>query len=68
MSHERSPGDQSEMAMGGAFGRNEKKSSFVQLCLPVKGEKIKCWWLDVNGAEAGLGTILVLCLDIPRYK
>lgn len=69
MSHERSPGDRSVMAMGGAFGRNERKSSFTQLRLAaVEGEKIRYWWLDFNGAEAGLRTIPVLYLDIPRYK
>lgn len=33
MSHERRPGGQSVMAMGDAFGRNERKSSFTQLHL-----------------------------------
>lgn len=59
-------------AMGGAFGRKERKSSFTQLhvsCLAAEeGEKIRYWWLDFSGADAGLRTILVLYLDIPRCK
>lgn len=57
------------MTMGGAFGRSERKSSFMQLRLTaVEGKKIRYWWLDFSGAEAGLRTILVLYLDIPKYK
>lgn len=33
-----------------------------------EGKKIRYWWLDFSGADAGLRTILVLYLDIPRCK
>lgn len=34
----------------------------------TEGEKIRYWWLDFNGAEAGLRTMCVFWLDTPRYK